>query len=63
MARIGIQHLRRREFHRLTEIEYEHPLAQLAHDREVVTDEQNAHPEIALEILQQVDDLRLNRDV
>jgi hypothetical protein len=33
------------------------------HDRQVVGDEQVCQRELGLELLQQVDDLRLNRDV
>src|SRR5579863_2943280 len=35
----------------------------MTHDREIVCDEEVGQPELLLEFLQQVDDLRLNRDV
>ena len=42
---------------------HRHPLAQVPNHAEIVADEQIGESELGLEVLEQVDDLRLNRDV
>ena len=54
---------RGRELDDLAEIHHRHAVGDVLDDREVVRDEQVGEPAIALQILQQVDDLRLHRDV
>ncbi len=53
----------RRELDDLPEIHHRDPVRDVAHDREVVGDEQRGQPELGLEVLHQVDDLRLDGDV
>ena len=45
------------------EIHHGDPVRDVLHDREVVGDEQVGEPKLALQVLQQVDDLRLDRHV
>src|SRR5256884_331479 len=47
----------------LAEVHDGHAVGDVAHDREVVGDEQVRETELRLEVFQQVDDLRLDRDV
>ena len=47
----------------LPEVHDGHAVGDVAHDREIVGDEEVREPELRLEILEQVDDLRLDRDV
>ena len=47
----------------LAEIHHRHAVADVLHHGEVVGDEQVGEAELALQVLQQVDDLRLDRDV
>ncbi len=50
-------------FHDAAEIHDQHPVGEIAHDREIVGDEQVGQAKVALEIDQQVQDLRLDRHV
>ena len=50
-------------FDDLAEIHHQHAVAQQAHDVEVVADEQVAHAELVLELLQELQDHDLHRDV
>ena len=54
---------RRRQLDDPAEVHHRDPVADVADDRQVVGDEQVRQPEPALEPLEQVDDLRLDRDV
>ena len=45
------------------EVHHRDPVADVADDGQVVGDEEVGQPELALEPLEQVDDLRLDRDV
>jgi hypothetical protein len=55
---------RRRELDEAAEIHHADAVAHhVPHDREVVADEQVGQPELALQVLHQVQDLRLHRDV
>ena len=45
------------------EVHHRDAVAHLADDREVVRDEDVREPEVVLEVVEQVDDLRLDRDV
>jgi len=47
----------------LAEVHDGHAVAHVAHDREVVCDEHHREAELALHLAQQVEDLRLDRDV
>src|SRR6266852_3211385 len=51
------------DLHHLPQVHDRYPVRQVPHHREVVGDEQVRQLELFLEILKQVDDLRLNRDV
>ena len=52
-----------RELDRLAEVHHHHPVGDVPHDVEVVRDEDVGQPELPLQVLQQVEDLRLDRDV
>ena len=45
------------------EVHHRDPVAHVAHEREVVRDEEVREPELLLEVAQQVDDIGLDRDV
>ena len=45
------------------EIHHRDAVADVPHDREIVRDEQDREAELALQVAQQVEDLRLDRDV
>ncbi len=47
----------------LAEVHDGDPVADVAHDREVVRDEEVGEVEVVLQVGEQVDDLRLDRDV
>ena len=53
----------RREFDDATDIHHGEPIGDVLDDAEIVRDEEIADTEILLQILQQVEDLRLDRDV
>ena len=60
MTRAGIEGALGGDFDELAEIHHSDAVADMLHDREVVGDEQIGEPETALQVLQQVDNLRLN---
>lgn len=49
--------------HDLTEVHHDHAVTDVPHDGKVVRDEQVCDPELGLQVLQEVDDLGLDRDV
>ena len=49
--------------HNLAEVHDRHPVADVAHHAQVVGDEQVGETELVLQLLEQVDDLRLDGDV
>jgi hypothetical protein len=53
----------RRDLDQPPEIHHRHALAHVAHDGQVVRDEEEREPELTLEVGEQVQDLRLDRDV
>jgi hypothetical protein len=61
--RLDVELLRRRELHHLAEVHDRDPVRHVAHDRQVVGDEDVGEPELVLEVVEQVDDLSLDRDV
>ena len=63
MARVPVELLGGRELHDAAEVHHRDALAHVAHHGEVVGDEDDRQPEIALQVAQQVEDLGLDRDV
>src|SRR4051794_13702896 len=63
VERPGVELLRRRRLDDPPEVHHRDPVADVAHDGQVVGDEQVGEPEPALQPLEQVDDLRLDGDV
>src|SRR5207237_338053 len=63
MARPRIQAVRGCELHHAPEIQHQYALAQLPHQRQIVTDEQQAHVRLALQVREQGHDLLLGRDI
>ena len=61
--RLAIQIGGRRELDDLAEVHHGDAVGDVLDDREIVRDEQVGEPAVALQILQQVDHLRLHRDV
>src|ERR1700674_2520269 len=61
--RLAVQILRRRELYDLAQIHHRDPVSDVLDDREVVRDEHVGEIVISLEIYEQVDHLRLHRDV
>src|SRR5579872_2168381 len=55
--------LPRRHFDDLAEIHHGHAMRHVLDDRKIVADEEEREAEFGLQILQQVDDLRLDRNV
>jgi hypothetical protein len=53
----------RRHLHDPTEVHDRNPVGDVPHDREVVRDEQIGELELLLQLLEQIDDLRLDGDV
>ena len=51
------------ELHHAPEIQHQYALAQLPHQRQIVTDEQQAHVRLALQVREQGHDLLLGRDI
>ncbi len=51
------------ELHRVTEVHDHHAVRDVADDVQIVRDEDVGEAELALEVLEQVEDLRLDRDV
>src|SRR3954447_25773982 len=63
MLRCGEYLLPWRHLDDLAEIHHGNAVRHVLDDREIVADEEQRETELALQILQQVDDLRLDRDV
>src|SRR5207302_10603621 len=63
MERIVEQLVAIREFDDAAEIHHGDALAEVPHQREIVSDEQVSEAEALAQILKQIDDLRLDRDV
>jgi hypothetical protein len=63
MPRIGEDRALRRHLHDLPQIHHGHPVGHVAHHRQVMRDEQVGQAEAALQVLQQVHHLRLDRDI
>ena len=51
------------EFHDVAEVHHGHAIADVANDREIVGDEQITQAELLLKVLQEIQNLRLHRDV
>jgi len=51
------------QFHNLPEIHDHHAMADVFHDRQIVRDKKISHAALLLQVLQQVDDLRLNGNI
>src|SRR5713226_9284925 len=63
VARTPVELLAGRNLHDLAEVHDRDAVGDVFHDREVVRDEEVGEVELALQPLEQVDDLRLNRNV
>ena len=63
MERLGVEVVRGLDLDDLAEVHDRDPVGDVADDGEVVGDEQVGQPEVRLEPLEQVDDLRLDRHV
>ena len=63
VQRAGVQRALVGELDDLAEIHHGDPAGDVLHHAEVVGDEQIGEPEFALQVLQQVHDLRLHRDI
>ena len=63
VLRVVEQFVAVRQFDHSAEIHYRDAVAEMAHDAEVVGDEQIGQVELFAQLFQQVDDLRLDRDV
>src|SRR5689334_14923228 len=59
MERIPIQLVRRTLFDDLTQVHHHHPVADVLHHVQVVTDEDVRQPQLRLEVQQQIQDLCL----
>ena len=60
---VGVQLGRRREFNDPPQVHDRHAVADVFDHTQVVRDEQIGQAEVSLQVLQQIDDLRLNRHV
>ena len=63
VLRLGVEVVPRSDLHGVTEVHDHDAVGDVAHDVQVVGDEDVRQPERALEVLEQVEDLRLDRDV
>ena len=63
MQRVLVELVGGRKLDDLAQVHHRDAVADVAHDRKVVGDEQVGQPEVGLEVFEQVDDLRLNRHV
>ena len=63
MPRMRVELLASRQLDDLAEVHDRHAVAHVPHDRQVVGDEDQRQPEVALQVAQQVEDLRLDRHV
>src|SRR5579859_2809816 len=53
----------RRELHQLAQVHHPNPVADVFHDRQIVSDEEVSQAELSLEITEQIQNLRLDRYV
>jgi hypothetical protein len=63
VLRLGIEPVRRSELDDLAEVHDRHAVAHVTHDREIVSDERECQAELVAQVLQEVQHLRLDRDV
>ena len=63
MAGEAVELIARASLHNLAEVHHRHAVAHVTHHREVVGDEHQRQSHVALKLAQQVEDLRLDRDV
>ena len=63
MLRVGVQLVALRLLDDPAEIHHRHLIGEMLHDREVVRDEQVRDVALLLQVIQQVEDLRLDRNV
>ena len=63
MQRIGKQHLRRRPLHNPPGIHHDDLMRDLRHHSQIMADELDGHPDPLLQLLHQVQDLRLDRHI
>ena len=63
MLRGCVDHALFSNFYDLTEIHHRHTVRDMPHHGKIMRDEQVGQPHIALQILQQIDDLRLDGDI
>ena len=63
MARVGVDLVAVGQLHDLAQVHDRHTVADVLDDPQVVRDEEVGQAELLLQVLQQVDDLRLDRDV
>src|SRR5713226_1461506 len=63
MLRRANDHFRVGQLDDLAQIHHQHALADVLHHGEIVGDEKVSQPALLLEVLQQIDDLRLHRDI
>jgi hypothetical protein len=63
MARLGVDLARRAPLHDAAEIHHHHFVAEIFDDTEIVGDEQHGQAEALLELAQEVEHLRLHRNV
>ena len=63
VVRAAVDRLAVTDLHDLAEVHHGDLGAEVTHDGQVVGDEEERHVELALDVLEQVDDLRLDRDV
>ena len=63
VTRRGVELLGRRQLHDAAQIHHGDPVADVLHDREIMRDEQVGKPQVLLQIVQQVEHLRLDRDI
>ena len=61
--RTRAQRVTLRRLHDLPEVHHRDPMADVRHGGQIVADEQVAHAEGPLQVLELVDDLRADRDV
>src|SRR6266511_838571 len=63
MERVGVEHLLRGELHEVAEVHHRDAIGDVVHDAQVVRDEQVRELDLLLEIVEEVEDLRLDRHV
>ena len=63
MQRVLVERIPVGDLHHLAEIKHHYPVADVPHDGEIVRDEDQRQTHLGLQIHQQIDDLRLDRDI